>query len=128
MLRIGVLDDLPMVRQPGHGIEPAPRGATARNRDIRPARLEAEFAVGPGEAVGVMRLVEGRLAVDPTITLDLVQPSQPECCSVQSISSRALMSKPGCFAPRRVASPQITSWLERHSPAGSISFGPSWIY
>ena len=38
----------------------------------------------------------------------------------------AVISKPGCCAPSRAASPCSTSWLERHSPGGSISFGPIW--
>ena len=38
--------------------------------------------------------------------------------------SRGLMSKPRCSAPTRLASAQITSWLERHSPGGSISLRP----
>ena len=53
---------------------------------------------------------------------------QPDFCSVASISSRGVMAKPGCSAPSRRASAPITSWLERHSPGGSISFGPSRMY
>jgi hypothetical protein len=42
--------------------------------------------------------------------------------------SRGSIVKPGCSAPRRPASAQITSWFERHSPGGSTSLGPSWKY
>ena len=40
----------------------------------------------------------------------------------------ASSSKPDAGAPSRFARPQITSWLERHSPGGSTSFGPSRMY
>ena len=36
-----------------------------------PVRLEAEFAIGPGKALGVVRSVEVRLAVDPLVRLKL---------------------------------------------------------
>ena len=43
-------------------------------------------------------------------------------------SSIAVISNPRCFAPSRAASPCSTSWLERHSPGGSISLGPIWMW
>ena len=53
---------------------------------------------------------------------------QPETRSVSSAISSAVMPKPRCSAPSRSASTQTTSWLERASPGGGISWGPSWMW
>ena len=103
-----------------------PQSCLRPDRNVRPVRLEAEFAVRVGEAVRVVRRREVRLAVDPLLRLEFGEraPAGFAAASQSMISRGVIRSRD---AGRRRASPgaQMTSWLERHSPGGSISFGPS---
>ena len=82
----------------------------AAERHCRPVRLETKFAVRIGEAVEVVGGVEIRLAVDPFLALKPLQRA-PAGYLQRPVDqfARAVMAKPGCWAPRRLASAQITS-------------------
>ena len=90
--------------------------------DRGPVGLEMEPAVGLREAVEEMGVLEGLGAVE-ALTRARPPPAGgwPEAAKVASISSQAVISKPGCSAPSRLARPEITSWLERQSGKGSIT-------
>src|SRR5262245_46082289 len=67
MLRVRLLDDGPVVGEPGHVF---PRSkAWGAPRRVGPVGLEVEFLVGMSEAVEIMRGAEIRLDVAPEIGL-----------------------------------------------------------
>ena len=59
---VRIFDHIPVIRQRRHAVD-RPSSDRAAERHVRPVRLEAEFAVGPGEAVHVVGAVELGLAV-----------------------------------------------------------------
>ena len=70
MLLVRLLDDAPVIGQRRHLVI-APTRRKTLERHARPIRLEAEFLVGPGEAVDVVRGGEVRLHVEPVRRLGL---------------------------------------------------------
>ena len=125
---VGRLVDGPMVGQ-GRHVAPRPASPSLRERRRRPVRAEMEFAVGMGEAVEIMRRLERRLAVDPARGLEFGERAAArDAQRLVDDLARASCRSRGCSAPRRLASAQITSWLERHSPGGSIVFGANCKY
>ena len=101
MLGVGLLDDLPVVGQLRHGVRPAPRGSGLRNGTFGQSGLKRNLPSGqakPSSSARSRSPAGSRSSASPR-----ARPSvpQPECRSVQSISSRGVMAKPGCSAPRR---------------------------
>ena len=95
MLVVGRLVDRPVVGQ-GRHVAPRPLEAVVGEGRGRPIRAQAEVAVGIGEAVEEMRLLERRLAIEPRCSPRARRASRgPRRASVQSMISRGLMAKPG---------------------------------
>ena len=67
--------------------------------------------------------MEGRLRIDVDLRLQLAKAAPAGSPERPVDDSRGVIPKPRCFAPTRSAMAQMTSWLERHSPGGSMS-GP----
>ena len=125
--RVGLLDRRPSGRAARASSADGPHRAVVAERHLRPVRLEAELAVRLGEAVEVVRGVGSRAGSRSSVRASSsASVPQPEFRSVQSMSSRGAHGEArmlGAEALRqRRRSPR--GWM-RHSPGGSISFGPS---
>src|SRR5690606_28870548 len=72
MLRIGLLDDIPVIRKWWYEMSNAPV-PSARGRDLRPVRLEFELPVGIGKPADIVRRLEVRLGIDPALCLQIFE-------------------------------------------------------
>ena len=77
MLGVGLLDRVPMVGQRRHSLDRSGDETQARERYVGPVRLEAELAVGPRKPFEIVRGFEVRLAIDPTLGLELGERAPP---------------------------------------------------
>ena len=109
---VGRLVDRPVVGQ-GRHLAPRPLEAVVGVGGRRPVGAQVELAVGMGEAVEEMRLLERRRQSSQRAASSSASVPRPEARSVQSMISRGVMAKPGWRAPSRSASATTTSWLER---------------
>ena len=121
---------VPVVGQRRHRVRPARRCQGERNGTFGQSGLKRNLPSGQAKPFDVVRGVEVRLAVDPAFCASSsASVPQPEFCKrpVDQLARRSCRSPD---ARRRGAWParRCTSWLERHSPGGSISFGPSMMY
>src|SRR5215510_12063378 len=64
MLHVGLFDRAPVIRQRRHLVDWT-ASTRAAERHIWPIWFETEFSVRPGKSVKIMRLTEGRLAIEP---------------------------------------------------------------
>src|SRR5262245_61071855 len=66
MLHVGLFDRSPVIWQRRHLVDRT-TSVRATERHVRPIGLETKSPVRPRKSVKVMRLAEGRLAIEPTI-------------------------------------------------------------
>ena len=90
--------------------------------------LKRILAVGMGEAVQEMRVLEILLHVDPVVLFECVE-VRPVRIDERPVDELARRHGEAADARRRRgdARSQITSWLLRHSPGGSTSLRPSMM-
>ena len=86
--------------------------------ECRPPGAEVEPAVGMAEAVEEMPGLEPRPAIEPDAFLERLGPRQPAGVQRRFNQFEGGHREAGMPRAQPLARPQITSWLERHSPMG----------